>query len=301
METIEKKELELPNGETLAYRMRKGGDQIALLVHGNMNSSINWDLLMENMDENFTIYAPDLRGFGDSSYFTPIESIRDLSEDLKHFADALKLDEFHIVGWSLGGVVTMRFLLDHQKRVDRAVLLSTGSVKGFPVKKRTFFGLKESNEFINDLESMQAFVKPIEKMKQKNRRFMIKWMMKKSLYSEEKPDKERFDAYIDAMIKQRNLADVNLALARFNIDTGSNGLVEGTDEAGRINKPTLIIHGDVDKVVSVQEAHDTKTAIGDNAMLNILPNVGHAALVDDLDDTVRKIQEFLQGKELLQF
>ncbi len=54
-------------------------------------------------------YAIDLRGFGDSTYHTPIHTIKDLSDDVKLFADALKLSAFTISGWSLGGAVAMQY------------------------------------------------------------------------------------------------------------------------------------------------------------------------------------------------
>ncbi|MEG0451194.1 MAG: alpha/beta hydrolase, partial [Lysinibacillus sp.] len=41
-------EVKLSNGETLTYRKRDGGDELVILVHGNMTSSKHWDLLLES-------------------------------------------------------------------------------------------------------------------------------------------------------------------------------------------------------------------------------------------------------------
>ena len=77
------KKIQLANGETMAYRMRLGGGHPLVLVHGNMTSSKHWDILMDALDEKYTIYAIDLRGFGESSYHKPITAIKDFSDDVK--------------------------------------------------------------------------------------------------------------------------------------------------------------------------------------------------------------------------
>jgi len=47
--------LTLNNGENIAYRETGTGDRILLLVHGNMSSSKHWDLLMENLPDEYKI------------------------------------------------------------------------------------------------------------------------------------------------------------------------------------------------------------------------------------------------------
>ena len=42
--------------------------------------------------------APCMRGFGYSSYNKPIESLRDLAEDIKLFAKEKNMDKFYLSG-----------------------------------------------------------------------------------------------------------------------------------------------------------------------------------------------------------
>lgn len=37
----------LANGETITYRQRPGGNELIVLVHGNMTSSKHWDLFID--------------------------------------------------------------------------------------------------------------------------------------------------------------------------------------------------------------------------------------------------------------
>ena len=123
----------LPNSEQIAYRERAGGEKIVILVHGNMTSSKHWDLLMDVLDAKYKVYAPDLRGFGESSYNERITSIKDFSDDLKGFVDALELKDFYMVGWSTGGAVCMQFVADYPGYCEKLVLLASASTRGYPL------------------------------------------------------------------------------------------------------------------------------------------------------------------------
>ena len=57
---------------------------------------------MDAIDPKYKMYAPDLRGFGESSYHNRVTSIKDFSDDLKGFVDALGLERFlfnRLVDW----------------------------------------------------------------------------------------------------------------------------------------------------------------------------------------------------------
>ena len=122
--------VDISNGETLTYRKREGGDELIVLVHGNMTSSKHWDLLLESMDEQFTIYAVDMRGFGGSTYHNRITSIKDFSKDIKLWTDALNLKNFTMIGWSTGGNVAMQFCADYPGYANKLVLFASDSGTG---------------------------------------------------------------------------------------------------------------------------------------------------------------------------
>jgi len=106
------KSVDLPNGETIAYREMGEGSKVLLLIHGNYCSSVHMDIIMDNMPEGYKIYAPDLRGYGDSTYNTPISSLKELAGDVKLLADKLGLKEFDVFrlvpGWRSGFTICSR-------------------------------------------------------------------------------------------------------------------------------------------------------------------------------------------------
>lgn len=60
-------------------------------------------------DKNYFIVAPCLRGFGYSSYKTPINSLKELAEDLVLFVkEELKLNKkFYVMGHNIGTIIAI--------------------------------------------------------------------------------------------------------------------------------------------------------------------------------------------------
>ncbi len=288
------KTVKLPNGETLAYREKKGGDKTLVLLHGNLSSSVNWDLLFEHLNDEFTLYALDLRGCGDSTHSEPATSVEDFAKDVKEFADALSLKRFHLSGWSFGAAVAMRMAIDFPEYVKRLVLLSSASVQGHPIRKRRLFGLVRSKDYIESLEGMESFVKPLKKIQGKTNPITLKRVLNTTFYTKDKPHDRRYENYIEALKKQQNIAEIHYALSRFNISNQHNGLVQGTDEAAKIHQPTLFIHGQSDKVVPPSIAHENQKAIGENAKVEILKLSGHSPLVDEIRNVRDLYNDFLR-------
>lgn len=240
------KKVALPNGETLTYREREGGDKKLLLVHGNMTSSKHWDLLLDSLNPSYKVYAVDLRGFGGSSYNQRITGIKDFSDDVKLFVDAIGLKDFALMGWSTGGAVGMQFIADNPGYCNRLILLASASTRGYP-----FFGVvpgvtSEKGERLTSLEEIEKDTGktiPVQKAYDNNDREFLKWVGNTAIYSNRQPDPERYEEYIDDMRTQRNLVDVYHSLNIFNISSHHNGLTEGTNQAKDIKIPVLVLRG----------------------------------------------------------
>ena len=90
MKQYEVKTLLLSNGETIAYRECGHGDKTIILVHGNMSSSVHFQTTMEALENDFKVYAVDMRGFGDSSYNSELNSLHDFSIDIQLWIKAVR-------------------------------------------------------------------------------------------------------------------------------------------------------------------------------------------------------------------
>lgn len=104
-----------------------------VFVHGNVSSSLFWQPMMLSLPSDVRALAVDLRGFGDSETL-PVDAtrgVRDFSDDVASVIDALDLGAVHLVGWSLGGGVTMQLLLDRPELVASLTLVAPVSPYGF--------------------------------------------------------------------------------------------------------------------------------------------------------------------------
>jgi pimeloyl-ACP methyl ester carboxylesterase len=60
-----------------------------------------------------------------------MRGVADFAEDLRSLVEALGLNEVHLVGWSAGGSVTMRYATDHPSGVASLMLVAPMSPYGF--------------------------------------------------------------------------------------------------------------------------------------------------------------------------
>lgn len=292
---MEMKKVHLQNGETYGYREREGGNIPLLLIHGNMTSSKHWDVLMEALPDTYHIIAPDLRGFGESSYHKRITSLKDLADDVKLFVDEIGLDHFHLAGWSLGGGVAMQVAANHPEQVMSLILLASASTRGYP-----FFTLDQNGEMTKRLETIVEIEKdpvrtiPVTTAYRNGDKAFLREMWNMVIYTDNEPEEPRYDAYLSDMMTQRNLPDVYQALNVFNISDTHNGLVEGNGDVYNITAPTLILYGERDQVVIQSMTDELMDDFGGRAESAVLKNCGHSPLIDDLDQLVERMDGFLQ-------
>ena len=121
MNTGSPKNLILPDGRLLAYRQRPGCGRPLVLVHGLMDCSGGWKSFIARTDR--PVVAFDLPGMGLSERPTRPE-LSAYAEDLADGIEDLKLNDFTLVGHSLGGAVVTALaeLIPH--KVAALVLLA---------------------------------------------------------------------------------------------------------------------------------------------------------------------------------
>jgi pimeloyl-ACP methyl ester carboxylesterase len=291
------KEVKLENGETIAYRERDGGERKILLIHGNMTSSKHWDLVLDNMDKEYKLYALDLRGFGKSSYNTLITSIKDFSDDVKLFVDEIGLKDFAIVGWSTGGAVAMQFAADYPGYCNKLILLASESTRGYP-----FDGKISENEEVRrfsryeDIKQDLGRTIPVQAAYDTNNVELLKLIWNAVIYTKNQPAPELYDEYVQDMRTQRNLAEVHHSNNTFNISHHFNGLVQGNGLVDQINVPVLVLRGDRDLVITAEMTRELVEDLGAKAKFVELKDCGHSPLVDDLPQLLQEVTEFLNAE-----
>jgi pimeloyl-ACP methyl ester carboxylesterase len=104
-----------------------------VFLHGNFSAATYWEEIMLALPADFRAIAPDLRGYGwtEDLLVDATRGMQDWSDDLDALFVTLGMEKAHLVGWSLGGGVIYRFLVDHADKVLSATLVSPVSPYGF--------------------------------------------------------------------------------------------------------------------------------------------------------------------------
>ncbi|HET9839315.1 MAG TPA: alpha/beta hydrolase [Candidatus Angelobacter sp.] len=105
-----------------------GSGPPVLLLHGYPQTHIVWRKMAPQLARDFTVVAPDLRGYGDSSRPPDGEnhsgySKRAMARDQVEVMEQLGFRRFAVIGHDRGGRVAHRMALDYRESVERLALL----------------------------------------------------------------------------------------------------------------------------------------------------------------------------------
>jgi len=110
-------------------RVRHGGTgPPLLLLHGHPQTHVMWHAVAPELARDFTVIAPDLRGYGESSKpeTTPDHmpySKRVMARDQIALMHHFGFEEFFVAGHDRGGRCAYRLALDHPERVRKLAVL----------------------------------------------------------------------------------------------------------------------------------------------------------------------------------
>ena len=113
------------NGLTFQYRECGHVSAPPLVVlHALGKSSESWDQAAAALGESYRVLALDQRGHG-GSVRTNTYTFESMCDDLLHFADALDLRRFSLMGHSMGGTVAYLFSQNFPSRIQRLIVEDT--------------------------------------------------------------------------------------------------------------------------------------------------------------------------------
>ncbi len=120
-------ELRLVNGLNIHCRIGGEGPPL-LLLHGHPQTHVIWHKVADQLAENFTVVAADLRGYGDSdkppaSEASASYSKRIMARDQLLLMQSFGFAQFSVLAHDRGARVAHRLALDHPDAVTRMILL----------------------------------------------------------------------------------------------------------------------------------------------------------------------------------
>jgi non-heme chloroperoxidase len=114
------------SGDIELYYEDHGSGQPVVLIHGYPLSGASWEKQIPVLlDAGYRVITYDRRGFGKSSQPTTGYNYDTFAEDLRKVLTHLRLQDFTLAGFSMGGGEVARYLGKYgSKDVSKAVIIS---------------------------------------------------------------------------------------------------------------------------------------------------------------------------------
>lgn len=255
------------NAGVKIYWDEVGNGEPLLLIMGLGYPSDAWHRTRPVLAKRYRTVALDNRGVGRSDMPPGPYTIPLMASDAASVLDAARADSAHVFGISMGGMIAQEFALQYPKRVRSLILGCTAA--GGPTAEASE---PEAAELLAARSGMTA----------------------------EQAARAAIPFIYDAGTP-RELIEQDLAVRRpwfprpeaYLAQLQGIFLWESYSRLEQIHAPTLVIHGERDRLVPVGNARILAEKI-QGAKLVVLPNAGHIFTTDQADEAHRAIFRFLE-------
>jgi 3-oxoadipate enol-lactonase len=238
-------------GTELHY-LRAGEGEPLLLIQGMSATHLAWGRpFLDELEHSFDTVVFDNRGMGLSGRAELPFTIADLAGDTAGLLDALELESVHVVGISMGGMIAQELALAQPERIRT---LTIGA---------SYCGGPEATLMApEDLQMLGAAFASGDR----DQVFRAMWEI--NLSPDFREDDSRYAIFSEMAATLSSPQPVIMQQMR------ACALHDTHERLGQIDLPTLIIHGDADRLLSYPNGRQIASLIP-GAHLETLPGVGH--------------------------
>ncbi|MEE8398272.1 MAG: alpha/beta fold hydrolase [Desulfobacterales bacterium] len=235
------------------YEIHGEGEPI-LLIAGFTNSAGGWFMQLPALSKEYRVIAFDNRGTGQSDKLDIPYTMDEMADDAVGLLDALGIDAAHICGVSMGGRIAQCIAIRHPQKVISLVLACTGC--GGP------------HDIAGDAEALKSLAPPRQAQQRA-------------------PDEEEPGPWSNMMSHQfvENNPDIMAQIMAVSLESPAppstfknHGRAsrshDSYDRLPEIKTPTLIMSGDADVIVPVENSRLLADKIP-NSELVVFEGMGH--------------------------
>lgn len=255
-------------GDINMYYEVHGQGEPLVNIGGGGNTTAEYSRLIPLYSSEYKLVLFDNRGAGQTDAPDIPYTMEMLADDLAGLLGALSIDAAHISGFSLGGGIALMFALRYPERIISLILRST--------RCEAPHAVMPDAEFTETLAALPQ-MPPEVKAREYPRLFVTREFADKN------------PAIIQEIFERKAEHPTPPHGFMRQLQATSGPIYERLPE---IKAPTLIIHGDADRAIPVENAKIMASRIP-HAELVILKNAGHI-LFEAAEETDRIILDFLR-------
>jgi non-heme chloroperoxidase len=259
------------------YYEDHGSGQPVVLIHGYPLSSASWEKQVPALlDAGYRVIAYDRRGFGKSSQPTEEYNYDTFAADLQKLITHLDLQQFALVGFSMGGGEIARYFGKYGSNgVSKAVII--GGVPPFLLKT------------YDNPEGVDASVfEGIKKAVARDRYAFFSEFFKNFFNTDVLLWKRVSEEVIRASWNLAAGASATASLACV-----STWYEDFRQDLQRVEVPTLVIHGDSDRIVPLASSGQRTAKMVKGARLAVIKGGPHCITWTHADEVTAELVGFL--------
>jgi 3-oxoadipate enol-lactonase len=251
------------------YWDEQGSGEPLLLIMGLSYPSCMWHRSRPVLAKRYRTMALDNRGVGQSDVPAGVYSIALMASDAAAVMDAAGVESAHVFGVSMGGMIAQEFALQYPSRVRSLILGCTAA--GGP-------------------HAVQA------------ESAALQTLMRRDLTPEESKEAIIPFIYDAATPRERIDEDMVIRMKWYPTPEGYMGQLQGifgweaASRLAQITAPTLVIHGESDRLIPPANARLIAERIPD-AKLVLIPHASHIFETDQPAAAHHAILEFLAAQQ----
>ena len=256
------------NGLGLFYEIEGEGEPV-VLIPGFAAGRWIWFKQTADLSRKFRVIVFDPRGVSESDKPEGSQTIGLLADDIAHLLQTIGIESAHIVGASFGGFVAQEFALEYPAMTRRLVLCCTsfGGPKHVAPERETLMALA-STKGLNSEERMRAN--------------LLLAFTPEYLQSQV--------AEVDRVVHLRAENEVPEHIYMSQLQAAMSFNAESRVE--KIASPTLVLSGDADVIVPVENSRNLATKIP-GAQLQIIEGASHTFFIEQAEKFNQIVSEFL--------
>ena len=259
----------MPEAAGLHYLEAGSGDQVLVLLHAFPLHAAMWERQLQNLSDGWRVVAPDLPGFGESEPRPDPESatLEPMADAVADLLDRLGVTGVVLGGLSMGGYTAFVFARRHRTRVRALILSDTRAAA-------------DTDEVKERRTSQQAQVR------EQGTADLIETLLGTLLTEETRSTRPQIVEQARSLMRHAHPDAIVAGLEAMKRRS------DATDDLAGLDVPALVLVGDQDASVSVEEARAMVHQLP-QARLAVIPGAGHLSNLEQPEAFNAEVKGFL--------